>query len=303
MTLVPPTETGAWTSGPRCPDAEALASYIDGRTTAAERTEIESHLASCEDCYFVFSETVQEQTSRRDDREKSEMRRWLGRWSPQLAAGLAAAAGIVVAVEIFSPSRRTEPGTTVAVALSELDAAAGPYRKFEPRLTLTHAHFELAPTLRSAEPSDPASLPQREAAEKALREAARKVETAAKVSGTGVEGQRALAAMYFALGQAQPAVNVLEPKEQSNDAGLLNDVAAAYLARQADGDVQHALDLLERAVTLDPKLAEAWFNLGLAAGAARQPARAQEAWKRYLVLDPSSEWASEARWRLEKLQK
>jgi len=61
--------------------------------------------------------------------------------------------------------------------------------------------------------------------------------------------------------------------------------------------------LLERAVTLDPKCAEAWFNLGLAAGAARQTARAQEAWKRYLALDPSSEWATEARWHLKNLQK
>jgi tetratricopeptide (TPR) repeat protein len=189
------------------------------------------------------------------------------------------------------------------VALNELDAAAGPYRKFEPRLTLTRAHRELEPTLRSAEPSGDASLAQREAAQRQLRQAARRVEIAAKRSGTGVEGQRALAAMYFALGQAQPAVKVLEPKEESNDAGLLNDVAAAYLARQADGDVQHALDLLERAVTLDPKCAEAWFNLGLAAESARQTARAQEAWKRYLALDPSSEWATEARWHLEKLQK
>lgn len=302
MTLTPLQENGGRTSGSSCPDTEALATYIDGCASAVERAEIEAHLASCEDCYFVFSETVHEREAH-DDRKKSDVARWLGRWSPQLAAGLAAAAAIVVAVEVFRPSSRTQPGTTVQVALNELDAAAGPYRKFEPRLTLTRAHRELEPTLRSAEPTGDASLAQREAAQRQLREAARRVEIAAKRSGTGVEGQRALVAMYFALGQAQPAVNVLEPKEQSSDAGLLNDVAAAYLARQADGDVQHALDLLERAVALDPKCAEAWFNLGLAAGAAKKTARAQEAWKRYLVLDPSSEWASEARWHLEKLQK
>jgi len=302
MTLTPHQEDGARISGPKCPDAEALASYIDGRVSAPERAEIEAHLASCEDCYFVFSETVQEQNSH-DDEEKSEITQWLRRWSPQLAAGLAAAAAIVVAVEVFRPSSRMQPGTTVQVALNELDSVAGPYRKFEPRLTLTRAHREMEPTLRSAEPTGDATLTQREAAQRQLREAARKVEIAAKRSGTGAEGQRALAAMYFALGQAQPAVKVLEPKAESNDAGLLNDVAATYLARQADGDVQHALGLLERAVTLDPKCAEAWFNLGLAAGAARQTARAQEAWKRYLVLDPSSEWATEARWHLKNLQK
>jgi Flp pilus assembly protein TadD len=109
--------------------------------------------------------------------------------------------------------------------------------------------------------------------------------------------------MYFALGRPQLAVDALAPEAQSSDAGLLSDVGAVLLARQADGDVQRALDLLERAVTLDPNRAEAWFNLGLAAEGARKPDRAREAWKRYLALDPSSEWATEARWHLEKLQK
>jgi tetratricopeptide (TPR) repeat protein len=109
--------------------------------------------------------------------------------------------------------------------------------------------------------------------------------------------------MFFALGRPQLALDALEPVAQMSNAGILSDVAAAHLARRADGDAQRALELLERAVTLDDKCAEAWFNLGLAAEAARKSERAQDAWKRYLVLDPSSEWASEARWHLEKLQK
>jgi tetratricopeptide (TPR) repeat protein len=299
MTLTPLQENGGRTSGSSCPDAEALATYIDGRASAAERAEIEAHLASCEDCYFVFSETVHEREAH-DDRKKSDVARWLGRWSPQLAAGLAAAAAIVVAVEVFRPSSRTQPGTTVQVALNELDAVAGPYRKYDARLTVTPTHRELEPALRSAEPSG--ALAQREAAQKALREAVEKVEAATRARGTGVEGPRALAAGYFALGRPQLAVDVLEPVAQSSDAGLLSDVAAAHLARRADGDVQRALDLLERAVTLDPTRAEAWFNLGLAAEAARQSGRSQAAWTRYLALDPSSEWATEARWHLEKLR-
>ena len=63
-----------------------------------------------------------------------------------------------------------------------------------------------------------------------------------------------------------------------------------------------ALDLLERAVRWIPNVPEAWFNLGLAAEAARRTTRAREAWNRYLILDPSSEWAAEARWHLEKLK-
>jgi tetratricopeptide (TPR) repeat protein len=295
MTLTPRQETGAWTSDPGCPDAEALASYIDGRVTGAERALIEAHLANCEDCYLVFSETVQQQQAEQTTTWRSRYR-----WGARLAAGLAAAAGIFWAVESLKPAPDNRPATmTVIAALNELDAAGGSYRKFEPRLTVTLTHHDMEPTLRSVETTEPS--PQRDAAQKALREAARKVEIAAKVNGAGVQGRQALAGMYFALGEAQPAAAVLEPDAQSSDAGLLSDLAATYLARRADGDVQRALSLLEHAVALDPKRAEAWFNLGLAAEAARQMVRAQEAWKQYLILDSSSEWATEARWHLGKV--
>jgi len=313
MTLTPRLETGPWASGPECPDAETLATYIDGRATATERAEIERHLASCEDCYFAFSETVQQQTSHEvNDREGTGITRWLFRWFPQwsglkiryaVPAGLAAAAAIVVAVAFVVPSGSNHPGASVQVALNELDAAAGPYRKYAPRLTLTPTYHELEPALRSAEPSGNVTLAEREAAQKALREAVNKVEVATRARNIGVEGPQARAAMYFALGRPQLAVDVLAPQAPSTDAGLLSDVAAAHLARRAEGDVERALDLLERAITIDPKRAEAWFNLGLAAETARKSERAQEAWKRYLALDPSSEWATEARWHLEKLQK
>ncbi len=316
MTVTPHQKSGESTSGRWCPDAETLASYVDGRTTAAKREEIESHLAKCEDCYFVFSETVQQlksQASHDTGRSKiTRILRWPARFSHWKfayieTAGLAAAAAIIiVTVAIVSSSRRTPPETAVQVqvALNELDAAAGSYRKYAPRLTVTPTHRELEPALRSAEPSGDTSLAQREAArQRALREALETVEAATRVRRIGVEGPRSLAAGYLALGRPQLAVDVLESIAQSNDAGLLSDLAAAHLARRADGDVERALDLLNRAVALDPKCAEAWFNLGLAAEAARQPARAEEAWKRYLVVDPSSEWATEVRWHLEKLQK
>ena len=316
MTLTPHQKNGESTSGAWCPDAETLASYVDGRTTAATREEIESHLARCEDCYFVFSEAVQQLKSQEShDRDGSTITRLL-RWPAQFSnwklayvetAGLAAAAAmIIVVVAIVSSSQRMQPGAgaQVQVALNELDAAAGPYRKYAPRLTVIPTHHELEPALRSAEPSADPSLTQREAVrQRALREALQKMESMPRAQRIGVEVPRALAAGYFALGRPQLAVDALEPVAQSNDAGLLSDLAAAHLARRADGDVERALDLLNRAVTLDPKCAEAWFNLGLAAEAARQTARAQEAWKQYLVVDPSSEWANEARWHLEKLQR
>jgi hypothetical protein len=42
----------------RCPSAEDLAAYIDGELGEAESQSITEHLASCEDCYAVYTETL-----------------------------------------------------------------------------------------------------------------------------------------------------------------------------------------------------------------------------------------------------
>jgi tetratricopeptide (TPR) repeat protein len=290
MVLTSLPENGATRSG--CLDAEVLASYIDGRTTPEERVEVEAHLAHCEDCYFAFSETVQEQQAQGMASGRSELQSLSRRWMPRVAAGLAVAAALVVAVQVFRPV--ATPEADLKVALNQLDAVAGPYRKFEPRLTVTSTYRPLEPAMRSAAPSGEPPF--------AVREAALRVEKASTEAGSGVEGRRAVGAMNLTLGRAQSATDVLAPLAQSNDAGVLSDVAATYLARRADGDVQRALDLLERAVSIDPNRAEAWFNLGLAAEAAGLRARAAQAWTRALALDSTSGWAGEARKHLEKLK-
>jgi tetratricopeptide (TPR) repeat protein len=296
MALTPLQENGAIRSHGGCLDAELLASYVDGRTTPEERVTVEAHIAHCEDCYFMFSETVQEQqTQSADESEDADpplirVRRWM----PRVAAGLAAAAALVIAAQVYWPLWHERPKDTLVVALSELEAAAGPYRRVEPRLTVIRIYRELEPAVRSGAPSGEAPL--------TLREAALKVELAARASGTGAEAQQALAAMYLTLGRPQRAAEVLAPLVSSKDAGQLNDLAAAYLARHADDDVTRALDLLEQAVSLDPGRAEAWFNLGLAAEAAGQKERAIEAWTRTLELDPQSGWADEVRQHLARLK-
>jgi tetratricopeptide (TPR) repeat protein len=296
MALTPLQANGATRSSGGCLDAELLASYVDGRTTPEERVQVEAHLARCEDCYFAFSETVQEQQAEGTASEEPEPPSRWHRWMPRTAAGLAAAAAVVIAVQFFLPGPPVAtPEAELRVALNQLDAAAGPYRKFEPRLTLTSTYRQLEPAMRSAAPAGEAPL--------TVREAALQVEKASTKAASAVESRRALAAMYLTLGRPQRAADVLASLAQSNDAGLLSDVAAAYLARRADGDVQRALELLGRAVRLDPNRAEAWFNLGLAAEAAGQRARAIEAWTRVLALDSTSGWAVEAREHLQQFAK
>jgi tetratricopeptide (TPR) repeat protein len=269
-----------------CPDAELLAGYVDGRATAPERAAIEAHLARCEDCTFTLAETVRSSASQDGVAGKSDWRRW----APG-AVALAAVATLVIAVALGTRNTAQPPATLVA-ALNELDAATGPYRMIEPRLTVTPTHRPLIPSTRSGTAQVGASL--------ALREAAVNVEQAARVQDSEVARRRAIAAALLAQGQATEAVatlSVLMPS--ASDPGLLNDIAAAYLSRDANGDAEIALELLDRAVIADPTLVEAWFNLGLAAQATGQAARARDAWTRYLALDPTTAWAAEARSRLE----
>lgn len=303
MTLISRQEDGANRSDAGCLEAELLASYVDGRTSPEERVKVETHIAHCEDCYFVFSETVQERRSARESAGTETLQNRWRRWMPRVAAGLAAAATLVLAAQISQPLWRPHgPVDNLAGALAELDASAGPYRKFQPRLAVIPTHRQPEPVMRSGSASGEAPLAVREAATKVEKVARSEMEKAAKANGTSVEGQRALAAMALLLGQPQRAVVDVTPLEQSSDAGVLSDAAAAYLARGGEGDATHAIGLLERAVTLDPNRVEAWFNLGLAAEAVDLPVRATEAWTRALALDATSGWAGEARAHLEKLK-
>jgi tetratricopeptide (TPR) repeat protein len=302
MLMTPLKENTARTSGPMCPDSELLASYVDGHVSATERVEIEAHLARCEDCYFAFSETVLEQRSERISEPEPDHSEGWRPWMTRVAAGLAAAAALVIAVQVGIFKGPASPTRPLKTALNQLDAAAGPYRKFQPRLTVIPSYRQLEPVMRSRSPSGEAPLAVREAAMKVEKVARAEVERAAKANGTSVEGQRALAARNLLLGQTQRAVEDVAPLEQSSDAGVLSDVAAAYLARGGEGDATHAMALLERAVTLDPNRVEAWFNLGLAAETVDLPVRATEAWTRALALDATSGWAGKARAHLEKLK-
>lgn len=51
-TTTPPPPQGHW------PSAEELAAYIDGTLEKAEAKRITEHLASCEECYSVYAETL-----------------------------------------------------------------------------------------------------------------------------------------------------------------------------------------------------------------------------------------------------
>jgi CHAT domain-containing protein len=281
-----------------CPDLESIAAYVDGRLSGRARAHMMQHLASCEHCYFVFSEAAQTRPHGGTGAAVSlPWRAWFeyprAIWSG--AAVLATVTAVVIAAQMI-PSFRSGREDPIRVALLAFDDALGQTRPIEPRLAGAFIYKPPTPVRRSRTTNPESTL--------AVREAAIAVERAATAAGPTTEGQRALATLHLYLGRPGRAIEILTPlAEMSTDAALLTDLVAAYLTRRESGDVAHALNLAERAVQVSPDRAEAWFNLGLTAEAVGLGTRAQQAWSRYLQLDPASGWSREATQHLQELKK
>lgn len=90
---------------PPCPDENRIAGYVDGGLGAAERQELEHHLADCGHCLMLVGLVSRERDASASDRQvlvrapapvtKAPERRW------RLAPRWAAAAALVVAVPLL----------------------------------------------------------------------------------------------------------------------------------------------------------------------------------------------------------
>lgn len=68
-----------------------------------------------------------------------------------------------------------------------------------------------------------------------------------------------------------------------------------------DADLVAALEAIDRALEISPRLKEALFNRALALERLHLPHTARKAWQAYLEVDDSSPWAREARQRMEAI--
>jgi hypothetical protein len=124
-------------NGGTCPSLETIGAFVDGRLMDRERETIADHVASCEACYFVFSEAARTQVVAK---AKSNLVSFPPRritWQVAMS-GLAAAAMILLAVNVWYPFGANGDQQ----ALEQLVAAVGTARTFDARLT---GGFEYAP--------------------------------------------------------------------------------------------------------------------------------------------------------------
>lgn len=277
--------------GAMCPDAETLAAFLDNRLHEPEREIVAEHLASCEACYFAFSEAARMQLTNAG--AGAEASWWTRPRTLSAAAVLAAAASMTLAVGLgVMPWQRSE------AQLDALVAAVGTARLVEPRVTGGFIYGPLT-TTRSGQSMTFAASPD-------VRIAAAEIdkETATQMTAEALR-VRAVAALM--TGNSEASVLALEQavEQRPTDARVASDLSAAYLARHRRlgdaADVSKALASADRALALDPRLAEAQFNRALALERAGEIAAARAAWQRYIEIDSDSGWADEARARLRDL--
>jgi CHAT domain-containing protein len=114
--------------------------------------------------------------------------------------------------------------------------------------------------------------------------------------------RRAAGVAHLILGNVEAAITDLSQVTSSGGtAAAWNDLAAALLERASRErnaeDLIDALGAADRALRIDPTVVEAEFNRALALQSLHLNAAASDAWQRYLIMDATSQWASEARER------
>ena len=270
-------------NGGTCPSLETVGAFVDGRLMDRERETIADHLASCETCYFVFSEAARTRVV--TEKPQAEVVPFTPRrmtW--RIAAGLAAAATIVLAVNVFGPFGANGDER----ALTQLVAAVGTERTFESRLTGGFAYAPVRGTVRGS--NDITLSPD------------------VRIAIAEIEKQYAskpvAATAAIVSGDTSHAIEILEANSQTHpkDANILSDLAAAYLARASrtasTDDATRALAAANRALEVDRLMPEALFNRALALQMSGKTGDARIAWQAYLTIDDHSGWADEARTHL-----
>lgn len=122
------------------------------------------------------------------------------------------------------------------------------------------------------------------------------------------ESRRARAILKLVEGELVTAIEELESAREQwpKDAALLNDLAALYLERaqtmDEPRDFIRALSVIDEAVSLDPSLIEAKFNLALILENVFLYPTAREKWQEYLKVGRGEgEWVAEAQAHIAKI--
>lgn len=261
-----------------CADPERLAALAEGRLSPQWRAEVVRHVSRCAKCRLVVESAAAEVI---EERRRSFTRRV----SVAAAAGLAAILTGYLLVRESWP-RRAEPLVELA---SEMPTSG---RTIEPRFS----GFGWAPLVRVRSGGDSKRTAEELTiighAGAALRDIG---------DGRSTPALHAAGVAYVLRNDAGRGVPKLKEAaaRAPRDARIWSDLAAALYvdaaARDDETGFRDALDAADRAIRLNGRLGEAYFNRALIVERIGSRAEAEAAWKSFLGVEGASGWAAEAR--------
>ena len=279
-----------------CPNEETLAAFVDGRLNEQSRLQVTEHLVDCGDCRDIVM-TASDYGVAAGEAEhapKGELVR--GRFGKRVLAPILAAAAIVVLMFGIPSIRERLLGKSGMEALVEA-ADSLPERTTVARFSGNFAYREYKPTRGGRDQQSGEYLVLIAASR--IAERAEKNPSSKNLHELGVANILA----RDENSDKDAAVQALESAATKDPASgdVLTDLAAAYLTRGAEGDAQRAYDVATKAWTMKQTPAAAW-NRAQALERLERNQEAIEAWRKYLQLDPASEWSKEATRNLGYLQ-
>ncbi|HKP37845.1 MAG TPA: CHAT domain-containing protein [Pyrinomonadaceae bacterium] len=289
---------------------EIVDKYLGERMSATDRAAFEKHFLVTperhEQLRFgrAFKRYV---SSKSSSAQRDQVPAPVGLWaraqplfsSPvRIAAFVLIGAGIAFGVWLFFARE-----SAVDKSLVALNAAYREQRPTEARISKFN-YADYLPTRGGDEKVDQSELRR---AELTLLEEFNKNPTPAV--------RHALGRVYLAKKEFDKAIEKFDEalKGDSNNAQIHSDLGAAWLEkgkidRQGSepgkglDDFGRSLASLQQALTLNPDMLEALFNLGLVHQYMMLPKPAENDWREYLKRDSTSSWAQEAQRRLEALK-
>lgn len=261
---------------PNCPSDETLAAFIDGRLTGDERQQVLEHVSICSECRDAF-QTAHEfaEESGHAGNVVPLRRSWL------IPGATLAAAAAIATVVFLGPAG---DGYRRERDLRELSAATAHWkeRPIAARPSIDVAYKDHQVMRSGGEEAELGDHRLLSAAAK-LGKRAEDRRTAANLHAAGV-------AFLLAGDYAKEAVQLLEEAQAAMSPPgpeLLNDLAAAYY----ETNDPRARETIDRAWQLKKSPNIAWTRATILGS--------EQAWKDYLAIDSTSEWAAEARENLE----
>lgn len=280
----------------QCLTEETLTEYLEGSLDTALKAVSEVHLVACDGCRTQLGYYMHLLRTEVCVEEQSALQTIAAKWRDHsnrlppttgtfpawflASAGVAAVLLIAVVVGYFM-ELRSEPKSASDV----VQLLLANQRPFESRMS-NEGHVPLVRTRGAADPGVDYGLLEMQMVERAA-------------------GVHEMGRFYLLQKKFVPATQYLEMAERENgaSAAVHNDLGVAYLEAGDPAKVSKAGEEFRHALAFDAMFAPAIFNLALFYEHTNDSAQAADEWRRYLDVDPQSDWSTEVRIRLKNLSR